>query len=981
MSDSPYKFLDAYDRDDRHLFFGREREVQILLSDIVLGRLVVLFAKTGTGKTSLIHAGVRPALEDRDYETFYVRVGRGDPSDLARTELRAHRRIRSLRRGDFATQLAGAASKLGKPMVIFFDQFEEFFLYLMRDNEPLARDFISQIAAVYRERASGVHVVFAMREDFYVEMDAFRDEIPTIFENDSSVRLRWFDAAQARAAIVRPAEVSGVVVEDDLVEAIVDDLSRGSSLIEPAELQIVCQFLWDSRDDGRITLARYRALGSNERSGTVAEQILNDRLAERFTIFTTRDDFDVLDRLLAPGTMTTDRGTKYVRDVRSLMGDLAEPLAMSNDPEATLGRILTTLVKLRLVNSFIRNDLVYVELTHDYLAADPSRLAELRARVRNIWPRRVLTDARTRFDDLSGGFKGPTDDLEDVLERARSEWSDQAPERERLPLTADDAALLLELALQRSRHAGDVFQIALAHGADAWGIVARRLRGADLSYGPNVIDVLAELGTPEAVALISEATGRDELAIAAIRGLEQSGSQTAVAALANALDDDSLAVDAQRALTVIASGDEDFVAAKAATSALVSYLTTVLADPGLRPLALEDLGRIEAEEAVTALSQLAGEAATAPGAKSALRRLTRSRKPNVASQAETALAASAGGESPDTRVSEPMLGPGDAREAPALSRVAPPRTKADLFLEPHLDRIVERIRGGRVVPFVGGGANVVGRPLAQDWTPGTVLPTGRELAHFLAASTRYPEPAPTDLLAVAQYVDATLGESVLYSYLRDVFDADYAVGPVHELLAEFPGLARESSNSGIVMFTTNYDDALERALRDRSEPFHTLVYVAHSRSEARWIHRLPDGTEHEVERPWDIEIRDDTVVVKLQGSVDRSDPDNDSFVVTEDDFIDFAGPDDLRLPSFVEAKLTRSHFLFLGQSARHWTQKLLLRRLPRSRRLYNSWTVAPEIAPMEQRFWEQLDVEVLALPLEDYVAQLRNAIAQVTGTL
>jgi hypothetical protein len=36
---------------------------------------------------------------------------------------------------------------------------------------------------------------------------------------------------------------------------------------------------------------------------------------------------------------------------------------------------------------------------------------------------------------------------------------------------------------------------------------------------------------------------------------------------------------------------------------------------------------------------------------------------------------------------------------------------------------------------------------------------------------------------------------------------------------------------------------------------------------------------------------------------------------------------------------------------------------------------------MEQRFWEQLDVEVLALPLEDYVAQLRNAIAQVTGTL
>ena len=55
---SPFKFLDYYDVDDEEIFFGRKRETEILFNDITTSRLVVLFAKTGTGKTSLINAGV-----------------------------------------------------------------------------------------------------------------------------------------------------------------------------------------------------------------------------------------------------------------------------------------------------------------------------------------------------------------------------------------------------------------------------------------------------------------------------------------------------------------------------------------------------------------------------------------------------------------------------------------------------------------------------------------------------------------------------------------------------------------------------------------------------------------------------------------------------------------------------------------------------------------------------------------------------------
>src|SRR5882757_5446323 len=76
----PYKFLDYYRKNDRQLFFGRERETETLLSDIVTARLVIIFAKTGSGKSSLINAGVRPRLEELDYQTFWIRVEQ-DPAE------------------------------------------------------------------------------------------------------------------------------------------------------------------------------------------------------------------------------------------------------------------------------------------------------------------------------------------------------------------------------------------------------------------------------------------------------------------------------------------------------------------------------------------------------------------------------------------------------------------------------------------------------------------------------------------------------------------------------------------------------------------------------------------------------------------------------------------------------------------------------------------------------------------------------------
>ena len=77
MIRTPYRYLDYYRLEDADLFFGRESEVQRMVGEILSTRLLVLFSPSGSGKTSLINAGVRPQLIDLGYQTIYSRF---DPS-------------------------------------------------------------------------------------------------------------------------------------------------------------------------------------------------------------------------------------------------------------------------------------------------------------------------------------------------------------------------------------------------------------------------------------------------------------------------------------------------------------------------------------------------------------------------------------------------------------------------------------------------------------------------------------------------------------------------------------------------------------------------------------------------------------------------------------------------------------------------------------------------------------------------------------
>jgi hypothetical protein len=300
----------------------------------------------------------------------------------------------------------------------------------------------------------------------------------------------------------------------------------------------------------------------------------------------------------------------------------------------------------------------------------------------------------------------------------------------------------------------------------------------------------------------------------------------------------------------------------------------------------------------------------------------------------------------------------------------------------HFARVADRLVRGRVVPFLGAGANLCDRPEGAAWEPGLFVPSGAELARALAEQSRYPDPGDPDLTWVAQYLVSVMGEMELYRLLHSVFDAGYQPTSLHRLLARLPAILREQGQRQLLVLTTNYDVLVERAFDEVGEQYDVVWYEAKARGpdQGIFMHRRPEGDVVPVKRPYkytgipiDLER---PVVVKLHGSVDRDDYQNDSYVLDEDSYIRYlTGPGLAELvPVPLLEAIAESHLLFLGYSMRDWNIRAMLGE--RRRVALRSWAVQLQ-PPSEatrvitREIWRRFgEVDVLDMPLSDYVSRL-----------
>ncbi|HYI17135.1 MAG TPA: protein kinase [Solirubrobacteraceae bacterium] len=224
-SKSPYRGLLAFEPGDRRFFFGREQVVEEIVARLAPGRLLTIVGASGSGKSSVLRAGVAGA----------VLAGQVEGIDRARVIT------------------PGAEPRLGVTddprELLVVDQFEELY--------TLCEDAGSRAAFIDRLLALASPVVIGVRADLYGRLSGHADLARAVA--DDQILLGAMGDEELERAITEPARVAGLRLEAGLVELILRDVAR-----EPGALPLLSHALrvtWEQRDGRTLTVGGYRSSG------------------------------------------------------------------------------------------------------------------------------------------------------------------------------------------------------------------------------------------------------------------------------------------------------------------------------------------------------------------------------------------------------------------------------------------------------------------------------------------------------------------------------------------------------------------------------------------------------------------------------------------------------------------------------------------------------------------------------------------------
>ncbi|MHC2805642.1 energy-coupling factor transporter ATP-binding protein EcfA2 [Bradyrhizobium diazoefficiens] len=377
----PYLGLQAFQVSDNKLFFGRELVVGEIARRLERDRFVAVVGASGSGKSSIVRAGLLPALNSTtEWRALDPMVPGGDPLGSLAEALGQSDKLtfaESCRRN--SRHLSEALSEPGgKPAVLIIDQFEELFTLCLSQADQSA--FLKNIDAAVSD-SSDHRVLVTIREDF-TNFTVRHPDLYKRFEM-SQVRLGPLGAEALNQVIRGPAELVGLRFEDGIVEDLV-----GQVLGDPAALPLL-QFtlfeLWNKRSRSVITWKSYQELGRvRDALGLRADDILNSMLLQ---------DQDAAKQL-------------FVRLARfsETMEVTSRRVAMSELDSIYPGRmkaVVEKFVQARLLKREERDSGATVEVAHEALIRNWPRLVGWLEDARTATRRHIrLTDAATYWNSL-----------------------------------------------------------------------------------------------------------------------------------------------------------------------------------------------------------------------------------------------------------------------------------------------------------------------------------------------------------------------------------------------------------------------------------------------------------------------------------------------------------------------------------------------------------------------------------------------------
>ena len=366
---SPYKGLSAFTENDTEIFFGRKELTNSLLSKVARQNLVAVIGASGSGKSSLIAAGlipqwlaqateflprfvvkIRPGFPHRNpWENLAEELGKISPNLITNNKLVANLEANS---GELAKCLTAIVQeKNGCQILLVIDQFEE--LYTLCSEEK-RRSFLAGLVEVVRQESW--KIVLTLRADFLsLVLD---EDLGKIFDERDKLITPMNDE-ELREAIALPAEKFEVEFADELINRMIQDYRQNSGHLPM--LQFALEELWKRQEYGVISLESYEKIGG-------LTKVLGD-YAEKIYIGLSQEEKEqaryIFTQLVQP---ISQEKSGEVRQIAT------RKIATFTDIGKENWQLIIKFADERLVVTNKEKDLASVELIHEVLISAWSRL-------------------------------------------------------------------------------------------------------------------------------------------------------------------------------------------------------------------------------------------------------------------------------------------------------------------------------------------------------------------------------------------------------------------------------------------------------------------------------------------------------------------------------------------------------------------------------------------------------------------------------
>ncbi len=257
MPPCPYRGLFAFREEDAHLFFGREQFTEELVRAVKKKRLVAIVGPSGSGKSSVVFAGLIPSLRMRMQAQRLIIVSfrpGNSPFEALSTALAPF--LSKTSPHSLCETLESLVQEPTTRLVLIADQFEE--LYTM-SPESEREPFLDELLAAC-SRTPGFTLVITLRADFYgyaLSHRPFSDALQGVVQN-----LGPMNREELRSAIEQPATQMQVQLEDGLTNELIDAVSGQPGHLPLLEFALTT--LWSKQRDGILTSIAYKEIGGVE---------------------------------------------------------------------------------------------------------------------------------------------------------------------------------------------------------------------------------------------------------------------------------------------------------------------------------------------------------------------------------------------------------------------------------------------------------------------------------------------------------------------------------------------------------------------------------------------------------------------------------------------------------------------------------------------------------------------------------------------